>query len=113
MSVVDPIFVGDVGTTLRCTVKDRINGTLTVVPVDAATAAGEKQILLKSPAAGSGWVAYEAIFTTDGLDGRIERDTEAGDIDVGGTWWMRAKVVLGAKTFYSRKTKIDVYDPLA
>lgn len=78
---------------LRATVKDQ-DGT--VVNIAAATG---MQIIIKKPSAVS--VARTAILTTDGLDGKMEYQTVANELDETGEWQRQGKVVLAGKPFSS------------
>lgn len=83
--------VGDIGTVLRVTLVELVDGVETEVDVSTAST---KQIKLKDP---SGNVtAKTASFYTDGTDGVLQYTTISGDFDEAGNWQMQPYVVLAA-----------------
>ena len=85
--------INDVGTDLKITIKedDAI--------VDISTAIG-LNIILRKP--GGGEVVKAATLLTDGTDGILHYQTEAGVIDKKGVWYYRAKITFTASMiFYS------------
>ena len=101
MSATDTIQVGDIGTVIRLTIED--GG----VAVDVSSAS-EKEILLRSPAAGATALTKAAAFTGTGTDGQIQYAIIDGDLDIPGNWSAQGKVVMPGGTWYTTKTVIVV-----
>ena len=78
---------GDTGIIITFTVYDE-DGT---TPWDLSGAATTKELIL-GPPVGSAKV-YDASFTTDGTDGKLQYATVDGDIDVAGIWKIQASWV--------------------
>lgn len=98
------VHVGDVGTIFEITVLEN-NVALDI------SAATDQKILFRKP---DGTVLTKtAAFTTDGTDGKIEYQSQAGDIDVKGTWEIQGRLVLPQGTFYTRATSFRVEEVLA
>jgi len=103
VTCVQEIHLGDIGTIFEIELKD----CLTVLNISAATV---KQIIFQKPTGVS--VTKTAIFSTDGVDGKIRYVTVSGDLDVVGTWKIQAKVVLPTGTWSSNIDKFKVYSNL-
>ena len=87
MSVIDELHVGDIGTVIEVTVKDKTSGD--VVPIDAATT----MTLFFNKSDGT-TIERTATHTTDGSDGKMFYTTISGDINMAGEWKYQAYVVL-------------------
>ena len=96
------IHIGDVGTRFLFTIQDCDSAE----PVDVS-ASSSIEIVYKK-ANGSTLVAAGA-FLTDGTDGKVYYDTEAGDIDSVGYWKVQGKVTFPTGLFYSDIHKFQVY----
>jgi hypothetical protein len=81
------IHVEDVGTALRVLVLDEAKK-----PVDVS-AAVRLEYTLVSPARRR--FVRTAVLFTDGRDGMIQYVTQAGDLDVPGTWKLQVRVEVG------------------
>ena len=108
MSAIDPIFVGDIGTIVRCRIKD--NGE--IVDVSTAVGAGKKLIRFRSPDRTVAVVEQEATFTTDGSDGEVEYAIKDGDINIKGPWKYQAKTITTSGTWFSSTRTLTALDPL-
>jgi hypothetical protein len=98
------IHVKDVGTVIEVTVTE--NDAV----LDISTATGTTILLLKP----SGTVLTKtATFTTDGTDGKMEYQTQTGDIDEEGVWEVQGKLEMGGGTFYTRSVAFPVKAVLA
>lgn len=97
------IFVGDVGTVFKLTVKDE-DGTI----VDLSTAS-TLQIKFKKPYASSA-ITKTATLDTDGTDGVMKYVAIAGDLDTVGTWSIQGHVNIGS---LSLSTNISTFEVLA
>lgn len=51
-------------------------------------------------------------LATDGTDGKIQYEAEAGDLDVAGTWRYQTHVVIGGLSLYSTVIKFKVLQNL-
>lgn len=102
------IHDGDVGTTFLLTITEE-DGT-TAVDVSTAT---KLQMIFLQPDGVS--VAKTAVLNTTGVDGKIKYVSEAGLIDVVGTWQVQGYVEFGSGTskYYSTIAMFDVHDNLA
>jgi hypothetical protein len=89
------IHVNDVGTKILVTVQD---GT-SAVDVSGATATNAKQIIIKKPSGTK--LEKEAVFNSDGTDGKIYHNSILGDFDEAGTYKIQGKVVISDGTFYT------------
>ena len=78
-----PIKIGTVGYVLRLTIRDE----QTRMPINLSNAT-IKQIILISPRGQE--KVFSASFTNDGVDGKIQYTTQAGDITEGGDLKLRA-----------------------
>lgn len=96
------IHVDDVGTTFICTIEE--DGV--VIDLSAAT---EKKIYMKSP---SETKTFDAEFTTDGTDGKIQYVAVSGDLDEAGEWQIQASANLSGAVFHSSIEKFEVYNNL-
>jgi hypothetical protein len=95
------IFTGDVGTALRCTVKDEDDAT---VNVSTATV---KRIKLEDP---DGTVVTKtASFYTDGSDGKIQYVTTATDLHTAGEWKLYGYVEVGSGAWHTDPERITVH----
>jgi hypothetical protein len=97
------IHVGDIGTVLRCTIKDGSDA----VNISTATS---KIIILEDPSGNNS--DKIATFTTNGIDGKIQYTTISGDFDERGNWSIQAKVVLPSGTWYSDIYTFEVHGNL-
>lgn len=97
------IFVGDVGTVFKLTVKDE-NGDI----VDLS-AASSLQIKFKKPYANSA-IVKTGVLDTDGTDGVMKYVAVNGDLDVAGTWNIQGHVIIGT---LSLSTNISTFEVLA
>jgi len=93
----DEIHVGDVGTVFEVTVMDGEK------PLDISSST-ERKIFLRRPV--DTVVSRDAVFTNDGIDGKMEIASESGDIDIAGVWSIQAKIIIPEGTFY---TDIDQF----
>ena len=83
------VFVGDVGTIFKTTIKDCDTGT--AIDLSIATAGTTvKQLIFKKPDGTT--VTQTASFYSDGSDGIITYTTVAADIDISGTWSIQGHV---------------------
>lgn len=89
------IHVNDLGTKILVTVTD----SATAVDVSGAVAAGSKQIIIKKPSGTK--LEKEAVFNSDGTDGKIYYLIIAGDFDEAGTYKIQGKVIISDGTFYT------------
>lgn len=101
------IHNGDLGTTFLLTITEE-DGT-TAVDVSTAT---KLQMIFEDPAGVS--TAKTAVSNTTGTDGKIKYVSEAGLIDVVGTWRIQGYVEFGSGTskYYSTVTEFIVRDNL-
>lgn len=89
------IHINDVGTKILVTVKD---GT-SAVDISAAVAVGSKQIIIKKPSGTK--LEKDAVFNSDGIDGKIYYLIVLGDFDEAGTYKIQGKVIISDGTFYT------------
>ena len=94
------IHKGDIGTTLKTTVKN----ASVVVDISAATT---KNILLGKPDGTS--LTKSGSFTTDGTDGDLEYATISGDLDQIGCWKLQAHIVTSSGEWKSDLSIFEVY----
>lgn len=99
----DKVFVQDIGTIFRTTVKE--DGTA----VDISTAT-TKQIIFQPPSGVA--VAQTAVFFTDGSDGIMQYVTVADDLNIGGIWRLQGFVVLPTWQGHGDQVEFKVYDNL-
>lgn len=91
--------VGDVASIIRVTVKDA------GVALNLSTAT-VKQLKLKKP---SGTVVVkDAIFATDGVNGQLQYETLAGDLDVPGPWMVQVYIEMGTQKFHTTMFSLPV-----
>lgn len=96
--------VGDVGTTIRLTIKEAGS------PLDISTAT-VKTFKLRKP---SGVVvALPASFTGTGSDGKLEYVTATADIDASGPWMGQAYIEMGALKFHTTPFSFQVGENLS
>lgn len=107
MSCTAPIFVDDEGTIFRITIQECISDVLTPVDVSSQTA---MSFIFKKPDAST--LTVTPVYTTDGIDGRIQYITLTGDIDLSGVWCLQAEVTLPTGIFRTSIIKFDVEDKL-
>jgi len=70
------------------------------------SSASTKQIILKDPSGNK--ETKTAQYFTDGTDGIIYYDTEAGDIDEAGEWYYQGYIVKGSAIFYTPEVMFPV-----
>ncbi len=99
----DKVFVGDIGTTFRATIKE--DGTA----VDISTAT-TKQLVFEKP--DGTIITRTANFVTDGTDGLIEYLSVSGDLDIGGDWRIQGIIALPAWQGRSDIVEFKIYDNL-
>lgn len=99
----DKVFVGDIGTIFRTTVKE--DGTA----VDISTAT-TKQIIFQ-PSSGVS-VAQTAVFFTDGTDGIMQYVSIADDLSIGGIWKIQGYIVTPTWQGHGDIVEFKVYDIL-
>jgi len=87
------VHAGDIGVVLRITLVDDAGD-----PIDISTAS-VTQIKLRAP--DDDVLTLPASFLTDGTDGVIQYITQAGVLDVPGTWKYQAYVVQTSLTRHS------------
>ena len=84
---IEEIHIGDVGTTIRITIQDvDSTGVSSVLDVSNATV----NIILGKPDGTS--ISRATSYVTDGTDGLVQYITQAGDIDLQGTWSIQVQV---------------------
>jgi hypothetical protein len=96
------IHKGDVGTVLELTVVDEAGD---VIPIDAALT---KQIKLRKPPASGNppiILTKAATFVTDGLDGKMQYTTIAGDMGFDGPWDIQGFISFGATDLFHTESK--------
>lgn len=99
----DKVFVGDIGTAFRTTIKE--DGT--AIDISLATT---KEIVFQPPSGVA--ITQTAVFFTDGTDGIMQYVTEAGDIDIAGNWKLQGYVVLPPWQGHGDQVEFKVYDIL-
>jgi hypothetical protein len=96
------IHVGDIGTVIRVLIPDETGAG---VPLQAATGL---TVILISP---FGVIKERAAqLNTDGSDFKIKYATQAGDIDVPGTWEAKGRVTIGGSTWTGDPATFTVMD---
>lgn len=118
-SLLPEIRVGDVDTAFVFEIHDMSSSSFDpeaqcdppILDVSAAAGAGEKVIHFQKP--DQTVVTKDAVFTTDGTDGKIQYLAEAGFLDTPGQWKRQAKIVLGAGTWHTHVTCFTVHPSLA
>ena len=91
------IHLNDIGTIFEVTVQD--DGV--VVDISGATT---KEIIFKKSRGEV--VTKPAVFTTDGVDGKMRYVAVAGDLDERGQWELQAHVVLASGEW---RSDVDVF----
>lgn len=99
----DKVFVGDIGTVFRTTVKEDD------VAVDISTAT-IKQIIFQPPSGVA--VTQTAVFFTDGSDGIMQYVSVANDLNIGGIWRLQGYIVSPAWQGHGEQVEFKVYDNL-
>lgn len=95
------IHVDDVGTKFNLTIKDD-DGNI----VDISTASNY-DIIFRKP---DGTIlTKDAVFITDGSDGKIRYTTVAGDLDQYGKWSIQAFIDFGSTEWYTDVSPFTVY----
>lgn len=84
-----PHFVDNAGATFEATLRDQ-DGT--AMDVSAATSIAFR--FMKPD--GVNYVDKTATFVTDGTDGKVEYEMEAGVLDTAGTWEWQAHLLFGS-----------------
>ncbi len=95
MSFDDLIRVGNVGTSLICTVTKIVNNVETPVDVSGTT---QVQIEIQKPN-GERLTPFTASFVTDGVNGQIIYTDTVGIFDVAGRWLIRGIAITGSNKF--------------
>lgn len=99
----DKVFVGDVGTAFRATVKE--DGA--AINISAATT---KNLLFEKP---DGTIITRAgAFVTDGTDGLFQYLSVTNDLDIGGAWRIQGDLDMGSWVGKTDKVNFKVYDNL-
>lgn len=88
------VHLNDIGTIFELTILDQDDA---VVNVSSAVGAGTKVIRFEKP--DGSVVSQEAVFSTNGTDGKIRYVSLSGDIDQVGTWSMQGFVNITAGEF--------------
>lgn len=99
----DGIHINDIGTVFEVTIYE--DGA--VLDISDATT---MQILLKAP--DEGLLTNTAVFTTNGMDGKIQYVAIAGDLDEAGRWSIQARVVTPAGDWRSSISEFTVHTNL-
>ena len=89
-----------IGVSIELTLKN-VNDV--VVDISSATV---KRIDFRTP--NSVLLQKTAAFVTDGVNGKIQYVTIAGDLDIGGTWLMQAYIEMGGFKGFSTSTPLIV-----
>jgi hypothetical protein len=88
------IFVGDIGTSFSVTIKDK--ATSNIIPLQNATI---KTFTLQRPNGSK--VSRDALFATNGTDGKLKFITIDGDITLPGSYRLQAYVELPDGHWYT------------
>ena len=100
----DKVFVGDIGTAFRTTIKE--DGSAIDISL-----ASTMEIIFQPPSGVS--VTQTATFFTDGTDGIMQYVTDsAGDLPIGGDWKLQGYIVLPAWQGHGDQVEFKVYDIL-
>ena len=91
----------DIGAVIELTVKEP-DGSVK----DISSATTKQLKFTKSSGVG---MNKDAVFTTDGTDGKIRYTTVDGDLTPPGTWFCRAYLVLNGWTGHTSRVAFDVY----
>lgn len=95
----------DIGTALTITIQD----DTTVVDISSATVT--KQIKFKKPSGVT--VTKDAVFVTDGTDGKMRwTTTTVDDLDEAGKWYLQVYLVITGWTGHSDIGDFVVYENL-
>lgn len=89
------IRVGDIGTKLELEILE----DAVVVDISGAVDPGTKVIHIQKP--DGTVISQNAVFTTDGTDGKMYYVTQANDLDLEGTYYIQGYVVLATWTGFS------------
>ena len=103
VTLLDKVFVGDVGTVFRGTFKQ--DGT--AVSIVGATT---KNIIFEKP--DGTIVAKAGSFFTDGADGVLQYASISNDLDKGGKWRLQGHIITPTIEFHSDVVNFKVYDNL-
>lgn len=95
------IRVGDEGTIFEATVKDEAGNPVNI------SAQTNLEMLFRDPDGVD--VVKSAVFSTDGLDGKLRYVAEAGFINKEGTWERQVKLTLPTGIWFSEITTYTVY----
>lgn len=95
--------VGDVGTAITVTVVKP--GTSTPVDISSATVL---HIILGPPGEGAAPVTKTAAFVTNGVDGKMQYVTQAGDLSAAGSWKVQGYFENPAGKWHTAKGKFKV-----
>lgn len=96
------IHVGDVGTAFELVIEDKKG-----VPVNVSTATSMVMYFQKPD---KSKISRTPVFSTDGLDGKIQYVSAEGDIDIVGEWIYQGYVIFSeAEKFFSLPATFDVH----
>ena len=96
------IHIGDIGTVFQATVKDQDGA---IVNLASSTA---RQLTFKKPDGVN--MVKNAVFVTDGTDGKIKYVTAAStDLDQAGEWQLQGTVTFGTSVWHTDVEKFRVY----
>lgn len=87
------IHKGSIGVAFRATILDQNDA---VVDISAATV---KEMIFKKP--NGEVVTQDALFVTDGTDGRMQYVSASGDLDVVGLWRHQAHIIQSGTEFWT------------
>lgn len=104
MACENTVRVGDTGTALQV---ELLENCTTPIDISGATTL---EIIIQRPDLTT--VTKTASYVTDGTDGQITADTEAGDITMSGTYKIQANIVLPAWSGKSAVGEFVVEDNL-
>ena len=102
----EEVHFNDIGTEFLVTINDCVSGTASALNLVGASTL---QLIFKAPSGAR--YAKNAVFNTDGSDGKIKYTTVDGDLNEVGTWRLQAYIVLGG-TWRSDVGTFKVYENL-
>ncbi len=102
-TLLDKVFVGDIGTVFRGTFKE--DGT--AVSIVGATT---KNIIFEKPDGTT--VTQAGSFFTDGSDGVLQYASIANDLNQGGKWRLQGHIILPSGAWHSDVVNFKIYDTL-